>query len=115
MNGNTSRPREHLRAAEGCRTPGRCRVLGRPTRHAKRPGVRRPSAALGSRLSCSVLLAFIIFGFSFCASAQGVRFGAAGLVVGGNVVKIPETARPPAPEPKGDVVEFVDGSMLHGQ
>jgi hypothetical protein len=116
MNGKAPLAWEHLKSSEDWHTPRCCRVLGSPTHHAKRPGVRQPSAAFDTRLNCGLLLGFIIFGFSLYASAQGVTgFGAAGLVVGGNTLKVPEPARQPAPEPKGDVVEFVDGSMLHGQ
>jgi hypothetical protein len=70
--------------------------------------VRRPSAALAAGL--------LLCALPFCAEAEAepLQLGAQ-VVVQGIARQVPQNARPPAPKPQGDVVEFVDGSMLHGQ
>ncbi len=96
---------DQLKAAGGCRTPGRfARNVGHSNTRQRR-GVRRPSAAL--------LTGWLTFGLSFWATADAAQFDSR-LVLQGNTVITPQNTRPAA-EPKGDVMEFVDGSMLHGQ
>ena len=56
--------------------------------------------------SAALLAGILVCGLPFCAEAQPVQFIAP---------VVAQTARQAVAEPRGDVIEFVDGSMLHGQ
>jgi hypothetical protein len=61
-----------------------------------------------------LLAVFLVCGLPLCAEADGLQLDAP-VVVQGNGLIAARSARQPAAKPQGDVVEFVDGSMLHGQ
>jgi hypothetical protein len=68
-----------------------------------------------SRQLVGALLAGLL-ALPFRGPAQAVQFVAPGVAISpGNTLVSPQTSRHTIPEPPGDVVEFVDGSMLHGQ
>jgi hypothetical protein len=62
----------------------------------------------------TLLAGFLASGMPFCAVADGLQINAP-IVVQGNGLIVAQSPRQPAAKPQGDVVEFVDGSMLHGQ
>jgi hypothetical protein len=64
-----------------------------------------------------LLLGLFASAMTFCASAQVLQIVAPGVVQQGNVTVIGQAphSAPPSTEPPGDVVEFFDGSTLHGQ
>jgi hypothetical protein len=56
----------------------------------------------------------LMCGLPFCAKTDGAQFNVP-IMVQGNRMIVAQPARPVVAEPPGDVLEFVDGSMLHGQ
>jgi hypothetical protein len=65
----------------------------------------------------SALMTILACGSAVLGQAQQIQFGNGAILQGGFFVSAP--ARRPAPlptvDPPGDVIEFVDGSLLHGQ
>jgi hypothetical protein len=62
----------------------------------------------------TLLAGLLVCAVPFCAEADGLQF-VPPVVVPGNALIVEQSARQPAVKALGDVVEFVDGSMLHGQ
>ncbi|HUD47188.1 MAG TPA: hypothetical protein VMR33_10180 [Candidatus Baltobacteraceae bacterium] len=63
----------------------------------------------------ALLAGMFVCALPFWAEAGGLQFDGPIVLQGNGLVVAPVPRQPAAKQPQGDVLEFVDGSMLHGQ